>query len=99
MAAGSFHASFRDIFPHGTGDWVNTHAVTARIGAVVRAQHRATARQNSTDIAGMQWTNTIFNETLKSVFNAEDFNAMLPDGSLGNSSNDCVETGAVAAAG
>jgi hypothetical protein len=36
---------------------------------------------------------------LKSVFNAEDFNAMLPDGSLGNSSNDCVETGAVAAAG
>ena len=99
MAAGSFHASVRDIFPHGTSDRVNTHAVTAWIGAVVRSKHGATARENSTDIARAQWSNAILNETLKSVFNAKDFNAMLPDGSLGNSSNDCVETGAVAAAG
>ena len=99
MAAGSFHAAIGDVFPHRTGDGVNTHAVAAWIGSVVRSKHGATARENSTDIARAQWANAILNETLKSVFNAEDFNAMLPDGSLGNSSNDCVETGAVAAAG
>ena len=99
MAAGGIHAAIGDVFPHRTGDGVNTHAVAAWIGAVVRSKHGATARENSTDIARAQWANTIFNETLKSVFNAKDFNAMLPDGSLGNSSNDCVEAGAVAAAG
>ena len=35
MAAGSVHAAIGDVFPHRTGDGVNTHAVAAWIGAVV----------------------------------------------------------------
>lgn len=92
-------ALLRAILPNRFAGLGSTRAVTRGIALVVRAKNRAAARQNAGDILDSKRSHAMFDESLEAVFDPDHLDAVLQDRRLCDGADDCVEAGAVAAAG
>ena len=89
----------RAIFPNRFAGLGSTRAVTRGIALVVRAKNRASTRQDAGDILDSKRSHAMFDESLEAIFNSDNFDPVLQNRRLRDGADDCVEAGAVAAAG
>lgn len=92
-------ALLRAIFPNRFASLGTARAVARRIALVVRAKNRAATRQDAGDILDSERAHAMLDEALEAIFNSDNFDPILQNRRLRDGADDCVEAGAVAAAG